>query len=412
MSRSHVRHFGFSGNTRQNIKANRQSIFRATLTMALMLSMINSSTSLRADSGSCGGATITVPFTDVMGNTFFCQIAEAFFSGLTNGTTATTYGPADNVPREQMAAFITRTLDQSLKRGSDRAVLKHFWTPTGVGLGITPVGPNPQLVESDGADLWVSNSGNGTVSRVSASDGKLLSTFTGAPGATGVLVAKGSIFLTAPTSPGTLYQISAPFSQGPVTVLSANLGNAPFGIAFDGLRIWTANNLGSISMYTFNPPEVTTITTGFSSPFGILYDGANIWVTDSGTTPGKLLKLDSTGSIIQTITVGNGPRLPVFDGTNIWVPNSSSNTLTVVRASTGAVLATLSANGLQSPFCAAFDGERILVTDASSGSVSLWKATDLTPLGSVVVGTFPFGACSDGDNFWIVLNNTGQLARF
>jgi hypothetical protein len=58
------------------------------------------------------------------GNPFFCLIAEACFSGLTSGTSATTYSPADNVTREQMVAFITRTMDQSLKRRSRRAVAK------------------------------------------------------------------------------------------------------------------------------------------------------------------------------------------------------------------------------------------------------------------------------------------------
>ena len=72
---------------------------------------------------------ITLPFTDVMGNAFFCQIAAAYFSGLTNGTTATTFSPTQTVTREQMAAFTTRTLDQSLKRGSQRAVAKKWWTP-------------------------------------------------------------------------------------------------------------------------------------------------------------------------------------------------------------------------------------------------------------------------------------------
>ena len=157
---------------------------------------------------------------------------------------------------------------------------------------------------------------------------------------------------------------------------------------------------------------MTTVTTGFTQPFGILYDGARMWVTDIGA--GKLLKLDSNGAIIQTVAVDNNPVFPVFDGTNIWVPNNSSNTVTVVRASTGAVLATLSGNGLHGPRTAAFDGERILVTNYEGNSVSLWKAADLSPFGSVSTGsmTGPVGACSDGLNFWITLNISGHLARF
>jgi hypothetical protein len=55
-----------------------------------------------------------------MDNPFFCQIAAAYFSGLTNGTSATIYSPGLNVTRDQMAAFITRTQDSALKRGSTR----------------------------------------------------------------------------------------------------------------------------------------------------------------------------------------------------------------------------------------------------------------------------------------------------
>jgi YVTN family beta-propeller protein len=65
----------------------------------------------------------------------------------------------------------------------------------------------------------------------------------------------------------------------------------------------------------------------------------------------------------QTVNVGTNPRYPVFDGTNIWVPNNGDNSVSVVRAATGAVTATLTNNGLNDPRQAAFDGQRILVTN-------------------------------------------------
>src|SRR6266545_1933200 len=61
-------------------------------------------------------------------------------------------------------------------------------------------------VESDGADLWVSR--GSLVSRVRASDGKLLETWTGADIAFGVLPAMGRVFVTGESSPlGKLYRI-------------------------------------------------------------------------------------------------------------------------------------------------------------------------------------------------------------
>jgi hypothetical protein len=77
-------------------------------------------------------------------------------------------------------------------------------------------------------------------------------------------------------------------------------------------------------------------------------------------------------------------------------------------------VSTLNGNGLSGAFQPAFDGQRILVTNETGDSVSLWNAADLTPIGSFPVGTnaAPLGACSDGINFWMTLQNTRRLARF
>src|SRR6185436_8637635 len=102
-------------NKGESMRVNHRFTLRAALLATLVLMVTFASSRLQADSASCGGSTVSLPFTDVGASPFFCQIAEAFFSGLSNGTSATTYAPAANVTREQMAAFITRTMDQSLK---------------------------------------------------------------------------------------------------------------------------------------------------------------------------------------------------------------------------------------------------------------------------------------------------------
>src|SRR5262249_4156851 len=84
----------------------------------------------------------------------------------------------------------------------------------------------------------------------------------------------------------------------------------------------------------------------------------------------------------------------------------------IVRPSTGAVLATLTGNGMIGPEFAAFDGQRVLVTNFVTSVVSLWKAADLTPLGSFPTGSSAYGACSDGISFWITIPTANKLARF
>jgi hypothetical protein len=59
--------------------------FICTGFISLMADLIILSNKIQADIGSCGGVTLTVPFTDVGNSSLFCQIVVAYFSGLTNG---------------------------------------------------------------------------------------------------------------------------------------------------------------------------------------------------------------------------------------------------------------------------------------------------------------------------------------
>jgi hypothetical protein len=385
---------------------------RGVAGVALLLASAILAGGAAASLGSCG------PFSDVAADSFCPFVLEVFFVGVTTGTTATTYDPTTAVSRLQMAAFLSRSVDGVLKRGSRRAAMKQFWTSQNAQvLGLTTVGTLPVAAEFDGLDVWVSNRSDGSVSRVRSSDGSVVGTWTGGIQTYGLLVAMGRIFVTSQNSPGALYRINPSLAPGALTTVATNLGSNASGIAFDGARVWTVND-NSVSIVTPGatlPWTVTTVTTGFGLTMtGALFDGANVWVTD--LSGGKLDKLDANGAILQTVTVQSSPGQPVFDGTNIWVPNVGSNSVSVVRASSGAILTTLFGNGLDGPLTAVFDGQRVLITNnnVSGSSVSLWKAADLTTLGTFSVGASkgPWGACSDGSSFWIVLHTPGQLARF
>jgi DNA-binding beta-propeller fold protein YncE len=367
----------------------------------------------------CGTGIYPFPYTDVsaVGDPFCPGIMEAYVTGVTRGTTPTTFSPNDNVPRVQMTTFLQRTLDQVFTRTSRRAAFNHWWVPqnTASMQSITLTGA-PQFCDADGDDIWASNF-FGQVIQVQANTGKLLGTWTGAAASEGVVAVAGKVFVAGSTSPGNLYLIDSTLTPGAVITAASTLGDYPYSIAFDGTHLWTAND-GSVSIITLQattPYPVSTVTTGFIGPYGILYDGKHIWVTDFGA--GTLLQLDSSGNILQTVTVGAGPQVPGFDGTNIWVPNALGNSITVVQASTGRVMATMAAdasNLLNSPSAATFDGERVLVTNTNGNTVSVFKAADLSFIANVATGSpsAPFGACSDGINFWVPLPSASQLLRF
>ncbi len=375
---------------------------RPFLAVAVLSCALLAGGAVRRVQDTCG------PFTDV--SALFCPyVLEAYYTGITAGTSPTTFSPDVPITRGQAAVFAAKGLNQALARGSRRAALGQWWIPRSLGLSIVRV-DGPGFPVSDGTDVWVPLNG-GFVTRIRASDGSGLGSWTGAQSAYASLSAMGRIFVTGFQIPGQLYMIDPSQAGGVATTVAGNLGADPGGIAFDGARIWTANSGGSVSIVTPGsslPWAVTTVTTGFSSPSGIVFDGTNVWVCDLGL--GSLLKLDAAGAILMTIPIGNFPGFPAYDGENIWVPDLSSNTVLVVRAATGAVIATLTGNGLASPVSAAFDGQRMLI---AGDSLSLWNAADLSALGYVSHPSLGLvGACSDGIAFWVTFVNTSEIARF
>jgi hypothetical protein len=392
--------------------------FRVLLLIAGLLVLVAATRVLRADTGSCGGIAITLPFNDVpASNVFFCAIAQAYFTGLTNGTSPTTYNPSDPVTREQMAAFITRTQDSALKRGGPRAAAGQWATPKDDRvLKKTPVGGAPQLSCFDGEDVWVPNYSGGNVTRVHASDGRVLGTWTGAAWPTCAIAAAGYIYVAGNAlstgEPGKLYRIDPSLAPGAVTVVEDNLGVFPKGITYDGVNLWTANKgtgpgFGSITRYNIVSGVQISFAVGFNRPIGILFDGTNLWVTDCGD--GAIYRVNrADGTVIETVSVGaisSNNGAPAFDGSNLWVPAIDS--VKIISTSTPAhLLATLTDNGL-SPgenSVVAFDGERILITHSGGNTpvLSLWKAASLTPLGFLQLPDATLtGVCSDGLHFWI-----------
>jgi len=361
-----------------------------------------------------GGASRVVqdqcgPFTDVTPG--FCPfILEIYYLGITVGTSATTFSPDDPLTRGQGAVFVAKGINQTLARSSRRAALGQWWATGSEGVlgSLLLPGLAADLLQADGQDIWVAQSDS--VQRVRASDSRLLETWTGALGAYGIQVAMGRVFATSLQN--YLYMIDPTQPAGDVAIVADSLGSGSGSIAFDGSRLWTAN-VDSVSIVTpgsTTPWSVSTVATGFNRPVAVLFDGTNIWISDLFAD--SLLRLDSLGSVIQTVPVGHFPNQLTFDGANIWVPNSGSDTVTIVAASTGSVLTTLAGNGMSGPLWTAFDGERVLVVGAHS--VSLWRAADLRPLGSFTLDASDNtdGVCSDGVHFWITVNPVHKLLRF
>lgn len=388
--------------------------------LALVFSALLGATGLsRVALAACG------VFTDV--SPAFCPfVLEMYYLGITAGTSPTTFSPNDPVTRGQAAVFVGKGIETAIQRSSRRAALGQWWTTTPryvEGLGVTTLGPNNYTfgVACDGTDVWVAK--NLGVDRVRASDGKLLESWTVPTGpsfgVSSVFVAMGRVFATTVADPGPLFMIDPSQPAGAAVAVAPNVGPNPGAqMAFDGSRLWIPDQgLGTSPGFTIvTPTTAIPWTTNHidlplgASPLSMTFDGTNVWLTDQHFgTDGFLKRLDSAGTIIQTVPMSSVPGRPAFDGANLWIPLTGGQ-VAVMRVSDGTIVATLSGNGLTVPNSAAFDGERVLIVN-QDGTISLFRASNLAPIANFPTGFQASNACSDGLNFWIPLS-PNQLARY
>src|SRR5215472_13475037 len=115
---------------------------------AVLLSAFLAGGAVRRVQDTCG------PFTDVSAS--ICPyVLEAYYTGITAGTSATTFSPDLPITRGQAAVFTTKGLSQALTRGSRRAALGQWWTTQNSAvIGYTAGFEYPQGVQADGSDVW------------------------------------------------------------------------------------------------------------------------------------------------------------------------------------------------------------------------------------------------------------------
>lgn len=187
-------------------------------------------------------------------------------------------------------------------------------------------------------------------------------------------------------------------------------GINPYEVAFDGSNIWvtniSSNNVTKISAST--GAVLGTFAVG-NGPAGMAFDGSNIWVANNGSNSVTKL-LASTGAVVGTFTVGSNPIDVAFDGTNIWVTNSFSSNVTKLLASTGAVVGTFPAGS--NPWGVAFDGSNIWVANNDfSSTVTKLSGSTGAVLGTFTVGTSPLGVAFDGINIWVTNSFDGNVTK-
>jgi YVTN family beta-propeller protein len=269
-------------------------------------------------------------------------------------------------------------------------------------VGDIAVGDAPSGIAFDGQNLWVTQAGSRTLTKLRPSDATVLGTFDlGANATAGNSITFDGFNLWVSTQDSFVRKIRA--TDGSVQGAYA-LGTLAGAMAFDGNAVWAAGHVND-SLIQLQPKannllSSLTLPSG-SSPTGVAFDGVSMWVTHSGTNMvSKVRAGDNT--VLATFGVGTNPAGIAFDGANMWVVNSGANSVSKV-ASNGQVVQTVTVG--QHPMSIAFDGNNVWVTNQASNNVTKIRVSDGAVLGTFTVGAGPTGIAFDGANIWVA--NTG-----
>jgi len=264
----------------------------------------------------------------------------------------------------------------------------------------------------DGANMWVAldSAGSGNqVSKVRASDGAVLGTYTAGPAGTwpyGIAFDGANIWVSAENGGVTKLRASDGVELGTYAA-----GNAPRRLAFDGSNIWVANwEGGTVTKIRASDGSNQGSYAVGVNPHGVAFDGNNIWVTSQAGTVMKLRTAD--GANLATYNVGCGANDVAFDGTNMWVA-TECGVVKKLRASDGACPngnCTFSVGN--TPLLGiVFDGTNVWVTGRYDGTVTKLRASDGSIQGTIP-STTPYAIAFDGAFVWVTNSTVGKLSKY
>jgi YVTN family beta-propeller protein len=237
------------------------------------------------------------------------------------------------------------------------------------------VGSSPSGVAVGLGAVWVANSGDSTVSRIDPATSRT-ETIPVRPGPTGIVVAYGSVWITNALD-ASVTEIDPDTNRVAHVV---PVGAGPTGIAAGAGYLWVTNQ-GDDTVTHFDPETYvrdSPIPVG-SGPVGIAVSNGAAWVANN--LEGSLSRIDveDFGVTARTLDADGGAYGVAARNGNVWVSNEHAGTLMRVTAAKNFRLAaTIPLHG--APLGLAYVGDDLWFTSAAGGT-ALHRGGVLTVVG-------------------------------
>jgi DNA-binding beta-propeller fold protein YncE len=144
----------------------------------------------------------------------------------------------------------------------------------------------------------------------------------------------------------------------------------------------------------------------------VLFDGKYIWAAYEGRGAGYLQKLNVTGQVLSTTSVGKLPIELTYDGANVWVTNYDSSSISIVNGE-GELIKTIFLPVIAHPEGILFDGKYVWTANNGLGAnnVSKFDAASMTLIANYTTGNNPDGVAFDGTYIWVTNSNSNNVVK-
>lgn len=186
------------------------------------------------------------------------------------------------------------------------------------------------------------------------------------------------------------------------------VGEAPSAIDGIGTTVYVANTLSnSISVVDAVRGRVVRTVVVPASPTALAIDGSVIWVA---LTNGTVVRYSRTSWRRLGTTAGfTTPTGVVVGAQRVWVVDSATNTVTILRRSTGARIGSFSTygEGAVAPLLLA---GHLLVANATSGEVQAFDPASGALQETFLIGGHPSAMTVAGGEVWVASSTLHTLA--
>ncbi|MDE1844113.1 MAG: HYR domain-containing protein [Thaumarchaeota archaeon] len=222
-----------------------------------------------------------------------------------------------------------------------------------------PVGALPYGIAYDSVDnkVYVTNSGDGSISVINPSTNIATTPINGLNSPTGIVFdSTNNMIYVANTGSGSVSVIDP--HTDTISGTGIHVGGVPYGLAFDKThnRIYVADSGGVAVIDASTNNIVANISVG-TNPQNLVFDSTNgcIYVANSDSNSVSVINTSTNAKIGSDIPVGNTPLGITFNsGQNtIYVANSHDTTVSIIDGNTNTVTSTFT--GLQDPFGVTYD---------------------------------------------------------